>query len=98
MRTDDLDFELPPELIAQSPPAERAASRLLHYRRAGRAIAHRTFADLPGLLRAGDLLVFNDTRVLPARFMLRKRTGGLVEGLFLSELASGGWEAVLNNV
>ena len=98
MRTDDLDFPLPPELIAQEPPAERHASRLLHYRRADRSIAHRTFADLPSLLRAGDLLVFNDTRVLPARFMLRKPTGGLVEGLFLYENAPGDWNVLLRNV
>src|SRR4051812_17717869 len=82
MRTDELDFNLPPELIAQFPTADRAASRLLHYVRADRSIAHRTFSDLPGLLRPGDLLVFNDAQVVPARFMLRKTTGGRVEGLF----------------
>jgi S-adenosylmethionine:tRNA ribosyltransferase-isomerase len=98
MRTDDLDFHLPPALIAQDPPAQRTASRLLHYRRTDRAIAHRTFADLPALLRAGDLLVFNDTRVLPARFMLQKSTGGLVEGLFLHELSPGRWHVLLKNV
>jgi len=77
MRTDDLDFHLPPDLIAQSPAPERSASRLLHYRRADRAMHHRTFADLPQLLRPGDLLVFNDTRVVPARFALRKPGGAL---------------------
>ena len=98
MRTDDLDFHLPPELIAQEPPAQRTASRLLHYRRAERTIEHRAFADLPALLRAGDLLVFNDTRVLPARFMLRKSTGGLVEGLFLHESQPGRWQVLLKNL
>ena len=98
MRTDDLDFHLPPELIAQDPPAQRTASRLLHYRRDDRSITHRTFADLPSLLGAGDLLVFNDTRVLPARFMLQKTTGGLVEALFLSEVAPGRWTVLLKNV
>jgi S-adenosylmethionine:tRNA ribosyltransferase-isomerase len=97
MRTDDLDFELPPELIAQDPPAERSASRLLHYWRDDRSIAHQTFAELPSLLRAGDLLVFNDTRVLPARFMLRKETGGLVEGLFLSQAGANRWRVLLKN-
>lgn len=97
MRTDDLDFDLPPELIAQDPPAERSASRLLHYRRDDRSIAHRTFSELPGILRAGDLLVFNDTRVLPARFMLRKETGGLVEGLFLSQAGVNRWRVLLKN-
>ena len=98
MRTDDLDFELPPELIAQAPPAERAASRLLHYRRGDRAIAHRTFSDLPALLRPGDLLVFNDARVVPARFVLRKPTGGRVEGLFIGEPRPGRWRVMLKNL
>jgi S-adenosylmethionine:tRNA ribosyltransferase-isomerase len=98
MRTDDLDFHLPPELIAQDPPAQRTASRLLHYRRDDRSMTHRTFADLPALLRPGDLLVFNDTRVLPARFMLQKATGGLVEGLFLNEVSPGLWHVMLKNV
>jgi S-adenosylmethionine:tRNA ribosyltransferase-isomerase len=98
MRTDDLDFHLPAELIAQDPPAQRTASRLLHYRRAERSIEHRTFAELPALLRAGDLLVFNDTRVLPARFMLQKSTGGLVEGLFLHETLPGRWQVLLKNL
>ena len=72
MRTDELDFELPPELIAQLPTEKRGESRLLHYQRATGAIAHRMFTELPGLLRGGDLLVFNDARVIPARFVLRK--------------------------
>jgi len=98
MRTDDLDFHLPLELIAQDPPAVRSASRLLHYRRSDRAIEHRAFAQLPDLLRAGDLLVFNDTRVLPARFMLQKPTGGLVEGLFLAQEAPSRWRVLLKNL
>src|SRR5690349_4709071 len=65
MRTDDLDFDLPPELIAQTPAPQRSASRLLLYRREDRSIRHRAFAELPDLLRPGDLLVFNDARVLP---------------------------------
>ncbi len=75
----DFDFELPPELIAQHPLAERSASRLLD----GRAAqpVDRTFRDLPGLLRAGDLLVFNDTRVIKARLYGRKASGGAVEAL-----------------
>jgi S-adenosylmethionine:tRNA ribosyltransferase-isomerase len=99
MRTDELDFDLPPELIAQEPPAERSGSRLLHYRRQDRSITHRTFADLPRLLSAGDLLVFNDTRVVPARFWMRKHeTGGLVEGLFLEQLAPNRWRVMLRNL
>ena len=98
MRTDDLDFHLPPELIAQSPAADRTASRLLHYRRSDRSIAHRTFAHLPSLLRRGDLLVFNDARVVPARFVLQKETGGRVEGLFLGEDSPGRWRVLLKNI
>ncbi|HEX8524245.1 MAG TPA: tRNA preQ1(34) S-adenosylmethionine ribosyltransferase-isomerase QueA [Tepidisphaeraceae bacterium] len=98
MRTDQLDFDLPPELIAQEPAADRAASRLLHYRRQDRSIRHRRFSELPQLLRQGDLLVFNDTKVLPARLTLRKSTGGLVEGLFLDESAAGQWRVMLKNV
>ena len=97
MRTDDLDFHLPAELIAQAPAAERAASRLLHYRRADRSIAHRRFAELPALLRRGDLLVFNDARVVPARFTLQKETGGRVEALFLGEDRPGEWRVLLKN-
>lgn len=98
MRTDDLDFHLPPELIAQNPPERRAASRLLHYRREDRSIAHRSFADVPSHLRAGDLLVFNDTRVVPARFTLRKETGGLIEALFLSQAGPSRWRVLLRNL
>jgi S-adenosylmethionine:tRNA ribosyltransferase-isomerase len=98
MRTDELDFHLPPELIAQTPAAQREASRLLHYRRGDRSIAHRHFADLPGLLKRGDLLVFNDARVVPARFALRKATGGHVEGLFLGQTVPHRWSVLLKNV
>jgi S-adenosylmethionine:tRNA ribosyltransferase-isomerase len=83
VESSELDFELPPDLIAQEPRPDRAASRLLHYQRDGRTITHRVFADLSDLLRPCDLLVFNDAQVVPARFMLRKSTGGRVEGLFL---------------
>ncbi len=89
MRTDELDFNLPSELIAQAPSPQRAASRLIHYKSADRSIAHRTFSDFPSLLHPGDLLVFNDTRVIPARFTLKKITGGLVEGLYLNTHPSG---------
>ncbi|HEV8607480.1 MAG TPA: tRNA preQ1(34) S-adenosylmethionine ribosyltransferase-isomerase QueA [Tepidisphaeraceae bacterium] len=98
MRTDELDFELPAELIAQTPTEKRGESRLLHYQRGDRSIAHRRFGELPGLLRRGDLLVFNDARVIPARFTLRKETGGLVDGLFLAEEAEGVWRVMLRNV
>ena len=98
MKTDELDFHLPPELIAQVPAGDRAASRLLHYRRDDRSIEHCRFSALPTLLRAGDLLVFNDARVIPARFTLQKATGGLVEGLFLSQRATHQWNVLLKNL
>ncbi len=98
MRTDELDFSLPQELIAQAPVADRAASRLLHYRRADRSIAHRAFADLTSMVRPGDLLVLNDARVVPARFTLRKASGGLIEGLYLGVMADGIWRVLLKNM
>src|ERR1700761_3709587 len=98
MDSSELDFELPAELIAQAPAGRRTDSRLLHYRRSDRSVAHRTFSDLPGLLRPGDVLVFNNAKVVPARFLLRKETGGAVEGLFLAEPQPGIWSVMLKNV
>ncbi|NYT80490.1 tRNA preQ1(34) S-adenosylmethionine ribosyltransferase-isomerase QueA [Alcaligenaceae bacterium] len=74
------DYELPPELIAQTPAEQRAGSRLLHLDAQG-TLHDRHFIDLPKLLRSGDLLVFNDTRVIKARLMGRKESGGKVEVL-----------------
>ena len=82
----DFDFELPPELIAQHPAAERSASRLLDGR--GPAPADRIFRELPGLIERGDLMVFNDTRVIRARLFGRKNdSGGVVEALVERVLA-----------
>ncbi|MES0874598.1 tRNA preQ1(34) S-adenosylmethionine ribosyltransferase-isomerase QueA [Sinimarinibacterium thermocellulolyticum] len=77
MRRSDFDYELPPELIAQEPAAQRSASRLLQVTAAG--VADRQMRELPGLLARGDLIVFNDTRVIPARLFGVKPTGGRVE-------------------
>ena len=96
MRSDGLDFVLPPELIAQIPSPQRSACRLLHYRRATQGVSHRIFSDLPGLLRPGDLLVFNDAEVIAARFTLRKNTGGRVEGLFIGQRAHR-WRVLLRD-
>lgn len=82
LHTSDFHYDLPEELIAQVPLAERSASRLLVLDPSAKAWQDRCVRALPGLLRRGDLLVFNDTRVLPARLQARKETGGAVELLF----------------
>jgi S-adenosylmethionine:tRNA ribosyltransferase-isomerase len=93
MRLDDLDYDLPPHLIAQHPAPERDASRLLVVRRGGPVAGHFVFRELPNFLASGDLLVLNNTRVLPARLLgRRERTGGKWEGLFLHEGPDGAWE------
>jgi len=86
------DYHLPPELIAQQPLERRADARLLRLRRTDGAIEHRHVRDLPDLLCAGDLVVVNDTRVVPARLVGRRAaTGGRWEGLFLQEESPGAW-------
>lgn len=93
-RTDAFDYELPAELIAQRPVERRDASRLLVVPAAG-ALEHHTFDELPSLLRPGDLLVANDTRVLRARFNPRRRRGGKSEVLLLHPASEPGcWEAM----
>src|SRR3954465_1209713 len=95
MRSDELDYELPPELIAQHPAARRDGSRLLVYERATGAVRHRTFAELPEELAPEELLVVNDTRVLPARITGRRPSGGAAEVLLLEPLREPGeWEAL----
>jgi S-adenosylmethionine:tRNA ribosyltransferase-isomerase len=87
------DYYLPEHLIAQHPAAERDAARLLVVRRDTRSLEHRVFRDLPDLLAPGDLVVLNDTRVLPARLVGRREsTGGKWEGLFLRTTDRGLWE------
>lgn len=82
----DFDFELPDELVAQEPPAERGGSRLLLLDRASESVSHHQFSDLPAFLRAGDLLVLNNTRVFPARLLGRRESGGAVECLLVREI------------
>lgn len=88
MRRSDFTYELPPELIAQHPLPERSASRLLHVNGATGEWWDRRFIDLPALLRPDDLLVFNDTRVIPARVFGHKPTGGKVE-IMLERMLEG---------
>ena len=83
MKKTELDFDLPEELIARHPSERRDASRLLVHRSGSGETRHERFDALPQFLRAGDLLVLNDTRVLPARLALRKESGGQVEALWL---------------
>jgi S-adenosylmethionine:tRNA ribosyltransferase-isomerase len=85
----DFHYELPDDLIARYPTPRRRDSRLLHLHGTSGAVTDRQFADLPQLLRRGDLLVFNDTRVVPARLFGRKETGGRVE-LLLERVLDGG--------
>jgi S-adenosylmethionine:tRNA ribosyltransferase-isomerase len=95
MKSSELDYELPPELIAQHPPDRRDDSRLLVYERASGEVRHRRFAELPEELRRGELVVINDTRVVPARIHARRESGGAVEVLLLEPLDGGGlWEGL----
>jgi S-adenosylmethionine:tRNA ribosyltransferase-isomerase len=94
--TDDFDYGLPPELIAQTPIEPRDASRLLVVQRATRRIEHSRFAEIGRFLRSGDLLVLNNSRVLPARLRGRRvPSGGTVEALLVHERGPGRWEALL---
>ena len=89
MKTTDFAFELPADLIAQTPLHERSASRLLQVDGDTSALTHLSFKDLPKLLTSDDLLVFNNTRVLPARLYAQKQTGGRVEILIERMLSDG---------
>jgi S-adenosylmethionine:tRNA ribosyltransferase-isomerase len=94
MRRRDLDYQLPPELIAQTPLTRRDASRLLVYERSTAAIRHRHFSDLSDELAANDLLVLNDTRVIPGRLRLQRASGGLVEVLLVEQREDELWECL----
>ena len=95
MKTRDFDYYLPPELIAQRPLAQRDASRLLVYQRQTRQIEHRQFTALIDYLQPGDVLVLNDSRVIPARLFGRKPSGGKVEILLLQQLDETRWQALV---
>ena len=94
MKTSDFYFDLPEELIAQTPLERRDASRLLCLDKTSGAMEHRVFSELPELLRPGDCLVMNDSRVLPARLLGARETGGAAELLLLRDLGAGRWECL----
>jgi S-adenosylmethionine:tRNA ribosyltransferase-isomerase len=106
LRVADFDFHLPEELIAQQPSAERGASRMLVLDRSRASLEDRTFADLPSLLNPGDLLILNDSRVIPARLYARRaksapntrgkqQPSGQIEVLLTSPTPEGNWQALV---
>lgn len=94
MKTSDFFFELPEELIAQTPLERRDMSRLMRLDRQNGSVEHRHFYELPEFLKAGDCLVLNDSRVLPARLLGSRLSGGAVEVLLLRDLGGGKWECL----
>lgn len=97
MRFRDFNYELPPELIAQAPAPRRDASRLMVLDRRERTVREKVFSDVVDLFRAGDLLVLNDTMVIPARLSGRKESGGRVEVFLVRRLQAGGsvWNCLI---
>ena len=97
MKVSEFDYVLPERLIAQEGLPERTQSRLLVLDRERDAIRHRRFEALREYLEAGDCLVVNDSKVIPARFFARRQTGGTIEGLFLRSMGKGTWQVMLKN-
>ena len=95
MRLSEFLYDLPPELIAQTPLEDRAASRLLVLDRRTGAVRHLSFRDVPQLLEPGDLLMVNDTRVTALRLLGRRASGGRVEALLLQDEGEGRFNALL---
>jgi S-adenosylmethionine:tRNA ribosyltransferase-isomerase len=102
LRVDDFDFDLPPELIAQEPPAERGQSRMLVTNRATGVLRDANFSDLPSLLQPGDLLVLNDSRVIPARLYARRtvlrereKPSGRIEVMLIESAGENLWRALV---
>jgi len=98
MKTEKLNYYLPPELIAQVPLSVRSDSRLLVLDRSAGDVSDSRFSSLRDYLSPGDCLVLNDTKVLPARFFARRSTGGKLEGLFLTDDDEGVWTAYMKGI
>ena len=94
MKTHDFWYDLPEELIAQTPLQKRDSSRLLVLGKESGEIEHKHFYDILEYLKPGDCLVMNDSRVLPARLLGKRLTGGTVELLLLRDLGDGRWECL----
>ena len=97
MKTEMLNYFLPPELIAQQPAGIRSESKLLVLSRTDNSLEDAAFSRITDFLTPGDCLVLNDTKVLPARFFAQRQTGGRLEGLFLNETTPGTWQVMLKN-
>jgi S-adenosylmethionine:tRNA ribosyltransferase-isomerase len=95
MKTADFDYSLPPELIAQTPIEPRDQSRLMVLNRSDGSIGHSHFGDAVHYLRSGDVLVFNDSRVIPARLRAQKPSGGRLEVLLVRRLGPNLWETLV---
>lgn len=95
MKTSDFYFDLPESLIAQTPLADRSSSRLMHIDRLSHEISHKRFYDVIDLLQAGDCLVLNNTKVIPARLFGSKETGAVVEFLLLKRISLTRWETLV---
>jgi|MDTC01.1.fsa_nt_gb S-adenosylmethionine:tRNA ribosyltransferase-isomerase len=96
MELSEFDYDLPKELIAQEPTEERDASRLLVLDRAKEGVSHHAFPDILSLLRPDDVLILNDTRVLPARIRLYRQTGAKIDALLVRNLEGTTWSALLD--
>ena len=95
MKTEDFSYDLPEELIAQTPLKERSSSRLLKLDRSSGEISHQSFSQILEELSQGDVLVFNDTKVIPARLMGKRLNGGATEVLLLKDLGEDRWECLV---
>ena len=95
VKTSDFDYHLPKVLIAQTPAEPRDSSRLMLVSCSDGSLTHKTFRDLPQFLKAGDVMVFNDSRVMPARLYGTRATGGKIELLLLNRLSPGRWRALV---